>query len=582
MRVYFLLLGVLIVCACAGEQRDVKTVATEKPQPEPFVLPAIIPAPSLPDEVWQMPAIGLRSPDFPYLPGEGYEDGSRSVGTVTEGYLIDATQIPTDNPRLKFLEVQAQRRLFFTSTEMRTLVEKASDYVEEVLPGTPIYLGNFGALGGGDIPYSVSHNSGRDADIAFHTLAPSGNVWVPKSFIEFAENGTWTDPTTQGVYRFDVPRNWAVIEGLLAHHKGQLQAIFVSNGLRRLLLDHAARMGVRASVRQEASMLLAQPSGSLPHNDHFHIRLFCSARDVSAGCQDTGRKTASFKGHADSLRTAVQAASEALKAEDPLAQRNGALRLALLGDASQVSVLTDLLKAPEASVRAAAVRALSELQKGAREIGEHLAVEEDPHVRLEILASLANYRLPATQDVLLTMVREGKVHSVGDWVVDERAVAAGALMYLEDGSPVKSLVATLPVIDENAQREVMYALGFLTNQSWTDVAQWQDWYDTHAKKTRDEWLVTGFRETGYEVKDLTKNSVWELCRAVSGPDHISVNAQRVLMRLSKTDVPSTTWSKYDASFHWRRWFERRTKQLGLAPIPAELSTVGGYVRQEAR
>jgi HEAT repeat protein len=273
-------------------------------------------------------------------------------------------------------------------------------------------------------------------------------------------------------------------------------------------------------------------------------------------------------------------ALETLTHENALLRRHAALRLALLADASNVSGVIALLDDSDPSVRAGAARALSELKKGARELSARLASEEDAQVRLEILSSLASFQMAEPQQVLLDIATSGKIHQLDDWGVDERAVAAGALMHLEDKAPVPALVQALEQLDEDAQPEVMYALGFLTNQSWTEVAKWQEWLRTNEKRSRDEWLVAGFQESGFSVSDLTKKSVWELCRAVSGPDHISVNAQRVLMRIAQTEVPSTTWSKYDASFYWRRWFERRIKPLGLPPIPQELSTAGGYVREE--
>lgn len=52
------------------------------------------------------------------------------------------------------------------------------------------------------------------------------------------------------------------------------------------------------------------------------------------------------------------------------------------------------------------------------------------------------------------------------------------------------------------------------------------------------------------------------------------------MRLSGHEVPSLLWSKWDASFYWRRFFERKIAELGLPEIPPELSTAGGYVKED--
>ncbi len=56
-------------------------------------------------------------------------------------------------------------------------------------------------------------------------------------------------------------------------------------------------------------------------------------------------------------------------------------------------------------------------------------------------------------------------------------------------------------------------------------------------------------------------------------DHLSYNAQRVLMRVAKREPATLSWSKADADFYWRRWFERRRKRYGVPPVPEGMSTL---------
>ena len=51
--------------------------------------------------------------------------------------------------------------------------------------------------------------------------------------------------------------------------------IFVATPIRERLLAYAAKVGAPPAIRSRASEVLAQPRGSLPHDDHFHVRVAC-------------------------------------------------------------------------------------------------------------------------------------------------------------------------------------------------------------------------------------------------------------------------------------------------------------------
>jgi penicillin-insensitive murein endopeptidase len=41
------------------------------------------------------------------------------------------------------------------------------------------------------------------------------------------------------------------------------------------LLGYAAHIGVAPSLQTRAALTMVQPHGSLPHDDHFHVRISC-------------------------------------------------------------------------------------------------------------------------------------------------------------------------------------------------------------------------------------------------------------------------------------------------------------------
>ncbi|MEM1347585.1 MAG: hypothetical protein AAGI01_03450, partial [Myxococcota bacterium] len=173
---------------------------------------------------------------------------------------------------------------------------------------------------------------------------------------------------------------------------------------------------------------------------------------------------------------------------------------------------------------------------------------------------------------------------------DARVVAIGALSTMEETLPVQHLIGLLEDQGPIVRARAAVALRMTTNHRFLpegtewDVASedirsealaaWRAWFTAWRRAPREEWLAMGFRARGFDVaRSMGARDVWVLCRAISDLDHVSYNAQRALMRLAKREPASLSWSKEDASFYWRRWFERRYKRFGAPPIPPELSTL---------
>ncbi len=68
-------------------------------------------------------------------------------------------------------------------------------------------------------------------------------------------------------YRFDLARNWTLVEALLSHPFIQVQWIFVAKPVREALLAYARRSGMSAALFQRADQALRQPTDSLSHDD---------------------------------------------------------------------------------------------------------------------------------------------------------------------------------------------------------------------------------------------------------------------------------------------------------------------------
>lgn len=542
-------------------------------------VPAFVPPPEPGPERWRMPGLWQRNPPFPYLPGEDREK-SRSVGGVVHGYLVNSVRIPQPHPALAFLDVQHDRKLFYTTGRMRELVEEAAAHVREHHPGAVVRLGNFGNPGGGDIPWSFSHNSGRDADLGFFLRGKDGEPAVPPDLIAIDDDGTYDGE--HGEFEFDVERNWRLVEGLIEAAGDELQYIFISNSLRGMLLEHAREVGAPWKVRSRARQLLHQPSGSLPHDDHFHLRIYCSKVDVESGCWDRGLEHPWYDDYAEARSAKVEEASEELGAEDAGVRTRAARRLALLEADGARERLVERLSDESPAVRAAAARALSRLDTGSDAIAARLDREEDPQAYVELADALGRLGTDrATGRLVAALDADRALQLTDQYAADARTFVADALIRTERTEGVEKLVGLLDAASPRVRLAAAVALRYLTNHqfgsNWMaessdarreDVEEWRNWFDAYGDEPREVWLREGFRGAGYEEVDgLGPRDVWSLCRAITDADHLSYNAQRRLMEIADRRPESLSWPKEDASVFWRRWFEKRRARYGVPPAP---------------
>jgi penicillin-insensitive murein endopeptidase len=224
---------------------------------------------------------------------------SVSVGRTNAGRIHRPAKMPTRGPGFEIPKTWRDRGNNFGTDELVALIERAAAVVRAQRKVT-LGVADLSALRGGDTPWHSSHHSGRDVDLIFYSvdergksLPPpqvemvafdgEGNPFVPKSL---AKTG-YTEPTWQQ-RRFDTARNWALVEALLSDPAVRVQWIFVSTPLENRLLQWAKRQDRPAWLIEYARQVMKQPSLAAPHDDHFHVRIYCSRADRERGCEDTG------------------------------------------------------------------------------------------------------------------------------------------------------------------------------------------------------------------------------------------------------------------------------------------------------
>jgi penicillin-insensitive murein endopeptidase len=152
------------------------------------------------------------------------------------------------------------------------MIERSAQRVAKRYPGSALDVGDISRKNGGDMNGHHSHESGRDADLGFYAVDAAGKQVHARSFIKF--DGSLSSSNHPGA-RFDLARNWLFIQSLLTDPAARVSHIFIAEPLRQSLLAYARSRGVSKAMWVRAALAMMQPTESLPHDDHIHVRVSC-------------------------------------------------------------------------------------------------------------------------------------------------------------------------------------------------------------------------------------------------------------------------------------------------------------------
>ncbi len=315
-------------------------------------------------------------PVYPYLDDED-ETVSRSVGETSHGRVVHAVAIE-ESDALAILPRQKERDLAYGTEGMAKLLARAATALHDATK-TKLFIGDVGKKGGGHIRYSVSHNAGRDADVAFSYLDARGAPVDPPDLVPLEKTGVSKD----GSLRFDAARTWITVRALVTSPDAEVQYLFISEPLKKKLLLYARDHKEKSDVVERAASVLGQPGGSAPHDDHLHVRIYCSERDVASGCVDTGRIPPEKRSFASARAERIDHAVKELAATEAKKRARALLRLGVLDAEEMEDRITASLDDPEPEVRHAAASALGAIARTpvAATLAKRFDVERDAWVR---------------------------------------------------------------------------------------------------------------------------------------------------------------------------------------------------------
>lgn len=214
-----------------------------------------------------------RSPTAHLGPPSGPQRSNlaMSIGSPTDGRILGGSHLPL-SPYLRVYPAYGNSDVRWGIDSLVGLIDRAAKSVRKQYPDAVLSVGHLSKQGGGELDRHASHESGRDADVGFYVRDAAGKPILSDHMVPFVGDGT--SKSWPGAH-FDDARNWALVAAMVGDGQSRVTHIFVATPLRERLLAYAAKIGASPVLRSRASAVLAQPRGSLPHDDHFHVRVAC-------------------------------------------------------------------------------------------------------------------------------------------------------------------------------------------------------------------------------------------------------------------------------------------------------------------
>ena len=102
------------------------------------------------------------------------------------------------------------------------------------------------------------------------------------------------------------------------------------------------------------------------------------------------------------------------------------------------------------------------------------------------------------------------------------------------------------------------------------IDKFRAWWDENRNRTRQEWVLSGFRAAGYAIERLDdKAAIPVLLRAIEDKRHaVRFNALRVLMRLTgesfgwkeimdTANFPRSVFERSVSIKAWKQWWDKQ-------------------------
>lgn len=498
--------------------------------------------------------------------------GSLSLGWVSGGSLARGVELPFEGKGYAVFPHFRKRATNFGTAELVGLIERVGAKMADRYPGIVLGIGNLSVEEGGQTGGSVSHKSGRDADIGMFALDASGEPHTLRAFVAFDDKLE----ARGGRLRFDVERNLALVVALVEDTEAPIQWIFVAEWLKQPMMALARDRGLDETLVARLDEVMHMPSDSNPHHHHFHIRVHCSIEDRLHGCLerpparswvDTG--DAEYAARVDDLL-------RVLRMDDARWKLRAIEALAEIRAAPAVHELANALDDERRKVRGAALEALKLIadERSIPHLLARLKSSQDPDWSGALFSGVLHIGRERTVGVSMQLLQHPE--EVIDPSVAAKALgrlqsrAAKALGKYGRKPAVQALLGLLASPLPKVRSAAHEALRKVTNQPIKGrpksrserrqrklIERWQGFVDNHGDEAWLDWLKSGFEARGYRFDEphLTRASVDKLIEIIGDRDEVvSHNAVHALSAITGHEVDPTWRSKRNNKRHWLNWW----------------------------
>lgn len=211
---------------------------------------------------------------------------SVSVGRSSDGRIIAPVRLPDRGPGYTTRDVWRTRNQRYGTDELIDLVIAVSSRMSKQVRDVRIVVADLSGPGGGEARlWHRSHQSGRDVDLLPYMRDAEGKPFEPDAMHVFDDNGLARDGS--GI-TLDIPRTWKLVRELVTAPEATVQWVFMYQPLADKLLAYAEQSKEPEGLIAKARKALKQPGDSARHDDHMHVRVYCSTADKVQGCIDMG------------------------------------------------------------------------------------------------------------------------------------------------------------------------------------------------------------------------------------------------------------------------------------------------------
>lgn len=194
---------------------------------------------------------------------------NQAYGDYDHGKLRNASSLLEQQKTLKLehlFEISfSDRNTFYGTQEMMDIIELIGKKMSQ--SGDKLYVGNISKIMGGQLPPSVSHQIGMDADLGYPTSR--GQVKFPVVVDR--------QKRIFNTFAYSTQKTYELFKFLVSQNNVTVAKIFVDQQIINDLCTYAKRnnelTGDQAALTRKMFNSLSHVDG---HGDHFHLRLMCT------------------------------------------------------------------------------------------------------------------------------------------------------------------------------------------------------------------------------------------------------------------------------------------------------------------